>query len=223
MAITQDPQWHPVLPQITDPDLAIPSAARSGSRAGPVHVQQDEEMDTAPSRKGGFFHEHRFAIIVSIIILLIVIVILFMYLTRRGGKKKADRGDTSGQAPGAGPEEVNLEELNRLRAIRRQARTAGTAASATAGTATAASAAAGTAASAQARPQAAPAAAPPSTAVPAPPSTAPPARPPAPPVALAAGSATLQHVSASSTGHAEEDMDALISSLADEAAAAANE
>jgi hypothetical protein len=30
-------------------------------------------------------------------------------------------------------------------------------------------------------------------------------------------------VSASSTGHAEEDMDALISSLADEAAAAANE
>ncbi|NBV25672.1 MAG: hypothetical protein EBS05_27685, partial [Proteobacteria bacterium] len=125
MANTQDPQWHPVLPQITDPDLAIPSAARSGSRAGPVHVQQDEEMDTAPSRKGGFFHEHRFAIIVSIIILLIVIVILFMYLTRRGDKKKADRGDTSGPAPGAGPEEVNLEELNRLRAIRRQARTAG--------------------------------------------------------------------------------------------------
>jgi len=213
MANTQDPQWHPVLPQITDPDLAIPSAARSGSRAGPVHVRQDEEMDTAPSRKGGFFHEHRFAIIVSIIILLIVIVVLFMYLTRRGDKKKADRGDTSGPAPGAGPEEVNLEELNRLRAIRRQARTAGTApAAAGATTPASASTAASTAVSAQARPQAAA------------PSAAP-ARPPAPPVALppTPGIAPPQLMSASSTGHAEEDMDALISSLADEAAAAANE
>jgi hypothetical protein len=204
MANTQDPQWHPVLPQITDPDLAIPSVARGGSRASPVHVRQDEEMDTVPSRKGGFFHEHRFAIIVSIIILLIVIVVLFMYLTRRGGKKKADRGDTSGPAPGAGPEEVNLEELNRLRAIRRQARTAGTAAPAV-------TAAAGSAAPAQARPQAAAVA------------TTAPASVPASQVAQSPtpGGLPPQLVSASSIGHAEEDMDALISSLADEAAAAA--
>ena len=211
MANTQDPQWHPVLPQITDPDLAIPSAAKSGSRASPVHVRQDEEMDTVPSRKGGFFHEHRFAIIVSIIILLIVIVVLFMYLTRRGDKKKADRGDTSGPAPGAGPEEVNLEELNRLRAIRRQARTASAAAT---GTASAAAPAAGSAAPAQARPQAA--AVPPAAAAPARPAPLV-AQPPTP------GSAPSQLMSAASTSHAEEDMDALISSLADEAAAAANE
>jgi hypothetical protein len=219
MANTQDPQWHPVLPQITDPDLAIPSAAKSGSRASPVHVRQDEEMDTVPSRKGGFFHEHRFAIIVSIIILLIVIVVLFMYLTRRGDKKKADRGDTSGPAPGAGPEEVNLEELNRLRAIRRQARTAsaaatGTASAAATGTASAAAPAAGSAAPAQARPQAA--AVPPAAAAPARPAPLV-AQPPTP------GSAPSQLMSAASTSHAEEDMDALISSLADEAAAAANE
>ena len=112
----QNPQWHPVMPHITDPELApavdTPHPAQEWGAA----------VATPPPHKAGFFQEHRFAIIVGVIVVLIVVFITFMYLTRRSDKKKA--GEAVSPPTSTKPEEVNLEELNRLRAMRQQARTA---------------------------------------------------------------------------------------------------
>jgi hypothetical protein len=101
-----------------------------------------------PQPSKGFFQEHRFAIIVAIIVLGIIIVVLYMYLTRKGDKKKKalreeeaeppngtqlermfyGRGSPPGNAPAGaegGSEGVDLEELSRLRELRRKAKAPG--------------------------------------------------------------------------------------------------
>ena len=113
----QNPQWHPVMPHITDPELAP-----TGDALRPAQEWGGTAAVAPPPHKGSFFQEHRVAIIVGAIILLIVVFVIFMYFTRRSDKKK----DKEAADPPASskPEEVNLEELNRLRAMRQQARAA---------------------------------------------------------------------------------------------------
>jgi hypothetical protein len=115
--------WHPVRPEITDPDLAPPlirhpAAGAIGPAAGPAGLPESG----SPSGKGGFFKEHKFAIIIAVIVLLVVVVVLFMYMTKRGDKKKKPSDDGDPTPPGSGPEDVNMEELARLRDMRRQTR-----------------------------------------------------------------------------------------------------
>lgn len=115
----QSETWHPVTPQITDPDLA-PPAQEPGRVA---------ELEAPPAPSRSFFQEHKFALIVSAIIVVIVIVVVYVYITRRGDKKKkaAEGGAPTGPPPGPSAEDVNLEELARLREERRAARAMGAA------------------------------------------------------------------------------------------------
>ncbi len=106
MAGAEDQQWHPVLPQITDPDLA------------PVVCSTPQNIINTAVQKGNFLKDHKFTIIISIIVFLIVIVALYMYFTRRN-KKKLENTPAK-VAPGNGPEDINLEELNNLRSMRKQ-------------------------------------------------------------------------------------------------------
>lgn len=109
-----DQQWHPVMPQITDPDLAMPAVTATAAAAPmPAPVTQ-----TAAVQKQSFFQAHKFAIIITIIIVLIALVILYMWFTRKTEPTKATTS-----APAAPPPDINLEELNRLRALRRQIKT----------------------------------------------------------------------------------------------------
>ena len=95
-----DAQWHQVTPQITDPDLAPP-------RVIPPPVSP------VPVLKQSFFQEHRFIIIVVVIIVLITLVVLYMWFNKQSNKKP----DPTGPAAAV---DVNLEELTRLRELRRQ-------------------------------------------------------------------------------------------------------
>ena len=106
MAGAEDQQWHPVLPQITDPDLA------------PVVCSTPQNIINTAVQKGNFLKDHKFTIIISIIVFLIVIVALYMYFTRRN-KKKLENTPAK-VVPGNGPEDINLEELNNLRSMRKQ-------------------------------------------------------------------------------------------------------
>jgi hypothetical protein len=108
---------YSVRPQITDPDMMPPQAdtwpRREEARFDPLV----SGVTTAKSQ----FQSHKFTIIIAIVVILIVLIVLFMYLTRRGGKKAADPPIESGAAPPP-DETVDLEELARLRAVRRQVR-----------------------------------------------------------------------------------------------------
>jgi cytoskeletal protein RodZ len=109
-----DQQWHPVMPQITDPDLAMPAVtATAAAPSKPAPVTQ-----TTVVEKQSFFQVHKFAIIITVIIVLIALVILYMWFTRKTEPTKATTS-----APAAPPPDINLEELNRLRALRRQIKT----------------------------------------------------------------------------------------------------
>ena len=103
--------------------MGTPAVTPAGTPAGTL----------APRRrgKGGFFAQHRFALLVAGVVLVILAVVLYVYLTRRGGdpqSKAKGRGakeghpDDRGSTPAGG---VDLEELGRLRAARRQARGGG--------------------------------------------------------------------------------------------------
>jgi hypothetical protein len=107
MAGAEEQQWHPVLPQITDPDLAPVVCSSTPQNVINTVVQ-----------KSNFLKDHKFTIIISIIVFLIVIVALYMYFTRRN-KKKLENTPAK-VAPGNGPEDINLEELNNLRSMRKQ-------------------------------------------------------------------------------------------------------
>jgi FtsZ-interacting cell division protein ZipA len=96
-----------VLPQITDPDLAPVVCSSTPQNVINTVVQ-----------KSNFLKDHKFTIIISIIVFLIVIVALYMYFTRRN-KKKLENTPAK-VAPGNGPEDINLEELNNLRSMRKQ-------------------------------------------------------------------------------------------------------
>ena len=121
--------WHPVLPEISDPDLAPPPGAKTLA-AGAAGVAA--AAAAAAATGDGFFYTHRFAIIIAIIILIVVLVVLYMYLTRQSSKKVGPDADADTGArpdPGASseprqptPEEINLAELKRLRDMRRQAK-----------------------------------------------------------------------------------------------------
>jgi hypothetical protein len=128
--------WHPVTPHIDDPDLAPyperdPYEGFAGGFGGP---RGDPRGGSGPPPKGGkgsFFAQHRFALLVAGVVLVVLAVVLYVYLSRRGGDPQ---GKTKGRgAKEAHPEDlgttpaggVDLEELSRLRAVRRQARGGG--------------------------------------------------------------------------------------------------
>jgi cytoskeletal protein RodZ len=118
---SDNPEYHQVLPIITDPELAPPVVPMCGGL--PV-------IDVQSS--GGFFKNHKFAIIIAIIVLLIVIVVIFMMYSRRSQKSKdkkttEDNKDSppteSVQNPVKTSEEINMIELNRLRSMRKLQKT----------------------------------------------------------------------------------------------------
>lgn len=130
MAGAAAPQtWHPVTPQIDDPDLAPPPAATPAG-AEPHYAG----VAPPPAEQGSWFSEHKVTIIISVVILIILIVVIYVYLTRRGGrskKKNANDGEAADEPAGGGggppeaagvPNNVDLDELQRLRMSRQLAR-----------------------------------------------------------------------------------------------------
>jgi hypothetical protein len=145
--------YFPVMPTLTDPDAQLAAGigarrggeARAGVRnAAPDYAPaNDHAGEQQPPRQPpkGFFQEHKFAIIVAAIVLLIIVVVLYMYLTRKSDKRRKNNamreeadppngamfyGRGASPAPPSGPpsEEVDLEELRRLKEARRKSRAA---------------------------------------------------------------------------------------------------
>jgi len=121
-ARAQRPTWHPVTPQIADPDLApapaafAPPGAQLGAYPEPYPPERAHDQ---------FFSKHKFAIVVSAVVLIILIVVLYVYLTRRSSKQKGSAFLEKGGQPGGGtngggalPENFDVKELDRLRAAR---------------------------------------------------------------------------------------------------------
>lgn len=136
--------YIPVRPNISDPELVKQTHAPPGGshpayfhKGGPVsgdpsviQSQIPYSGNVQPKQAKGFFSEHKFAIVVATIILCIIIVALYVYLTRKGGKKKKkskeEHGSADGKHPDPGgtkgpPADADLEELHRLRDMRRAA------------------------------------------------------------------------------------------------------
>jgi hypothetical protein len=121
--------WHPVAPRITDPALKRPEPV--GEQHGPAEGGLPAQIQGQVAAGGqiappgdntgkGFFAQNKLAIILSVVVLLIFIVILYVYLTRRGeNKKSAADKDKSDQGGGQATETVvDMNEVNRLRALR---------------------------------------------------------------------------------------------------------
>jgi len=123
--------WHPVRPDITDPDLS-PNERHHMSMSLPQTAPGPTTQEQ--TTKGGFFSEHKIAIIIAVIVLLIFVVVIFVYMTRKGDKKAPPPGPPARPATGdtSNPESVNIEELRRLRETRRRARAAANSSSAAA-------------------------------------------------------------------------------------------
>lgn len=107
--------FHPVLPQITDPDLAPPIA-----------LCQTPVIDSTTSGSMGFFKTHKVAIIIAIVILLIVIVVIFMMYSKRHKTADStmqkdvpnvDNGTVSEKIKSS--DEINKDEIIQLRAMRK--------------------------------------------------------------------------------------------------------
>ncbi|GFR87943.1 hypothetical protein ElyMa_002505200, partial [Elysia marginata] len=116
MAAAHTQTWHPVTPQIADPDLVPPQASTEGIWG--------VSAEPAPpvSGEGLFARHHRFTLVALVVVLIICIVVVYVYLTRRGGNKKKSRasGREALQGVSHSEEMMDLDELNRLRAMRQQ-------------------------------------------------------------------------------------------------------
>lgn len=115
-------EWQPVLPQITDPDLAPVAQHSSGQANGQPDGHSDNDPGFDP--KTSFFKKHKFTIIIAVIVLIIVVVVVYVYITRRN-KKSAEHMEAIPGAPIAGsstPANINKEEVEKLREMRRAQR-----------------------------------------------------------------------------------------------------
>ena len=115
-------EWQPVLPQITDPDLAPVAQHSSGHANGQPDGHSDNDPGFDP--KTSFFKKHKFTIIIAVIVLIIVVVVVYVYITRRN-KKSAEHMEAVPGAPIAGsstPANINKEEVEKLREMRRAQR-----------------------------------------------------------------------------------------------------
>lgn len=106
--------WHPVTPQIADPDLAPPPGAGPGG-----------ELLAPPPASSSFFADHRLAIVVAVVVVVIVVVVMYVYLTRRATAEGTKSGAAQAPPPpppaGAIPG-ADRDELIRLRELRRRQR-----------------------------------------------------------------------------------------------------
>jgi hypothetical protein len=148
---TRENHWQPVLPRITDPDMApeeefmVENAKATSAEFG---ANSAKSMVAAGALTSGsymmnFFTQHKFKIIVAVVILLIALIILYMYITSKkktdggqpadlsaapmGGKPPPNKavGGAAGAVGGAGTgksSDPSLEELNRVKEMRRQAK-----------------------------------------------------------------------------------------------------
>jgi hypothetical protein len=91
--------YHPVQPNITDPNLKP-----HGSRISSVFMPTN----------GGFIQNHYIAIIIAVVVLIILLVIFYVYLTRQTDKKKDESSDNVN--------EIDNQELERLRNLRKRTR-----------------------------------------------------------------------------------------------------
>ena len=81
-----------------------------GGAAPPAPIKEDPE--------GGFFQNHKFAIIVAVVVLCVFLLVLYLYLTRRGGSKKKKK-DVENEG-GTAAQKVDMREVERFREMRRQ-------------------------------------------------------------------------------------------------------
>lgn len=146
---TQENHWQPVLPRITDPNLAPEDEEvyAKGGFTGPSFA--GGAAGTAISGGAGaaltrsavvmeFFSTHKIKIIVAVVILLIALIILYMYITTKAKSNVAEQklndttatlkgggtggAGTSGVGAGTKSGEPSLDELNRVKELRRQAK-----------------------------------------------------------------------------------------------------
>ena len=89
--------YHPVQPNITDPNLK-PYGSRISSAFMPT--------------SNGFIQNHYIAIICAVVVVIILLVILYVYLTRKSDKKKDESLDYIN--------DIDSQELERLQNLRKQ-------------------------------------------------------------------------------------------------------
>ena len=116
--MSQQQSWHPVTPNIVDPDLVPPKMLGRYSENNPL--SSGFQAGNAPKEKS-FFAKHKFAIIISVIVLVVLLVIIYVYLTKRGKKKDGKDGKANkANRPSRQvfPPNFDAAELNRIRAAR---------------------------------------------------------------------------------------------------------
>lgn len=96
------------------PYSGAPQPARPARAAGPPAAAA---ADPEPEEQPGFFQRNKVAIIVAVIVLAVFLLVVYLYVTRKNGsgrkRRELEEGDPEIQ-------EVNMEEVKRLRALRRQ-------------------------------------------------------------------------------------------------------
>jgi hypothetical protein len=97
--------WHPVLPQITDPDMV--------SKHDDSH-KVDYQQEYYPGQKSNFFHEHKFAIIIAVVILLITIIIIYVFIIKNSKKVPVKKDDNRKQL-----DHANIDEINKMHMYQR--------------------------------------------------------------------------------------------------------
>ena len=78
MATASTQSYHPVTPQIADPNLPPPAPPQPQMGGGDPGLGEPAGQP-APQSKG-FFADHKFAIIASVVVLIILVVLLYVYL-----------------------------------------------------------------------------------------------------------------------------------------------
>ena len=94
--------WHPVIPNITDPELI------------PLESEQAEILDACPAPN--FFQQYRTIIIAVVIIIVIIIIGVYFYMRRTKSNAKEE------SPPKPSVDKVNIDELRSLREARKKAK-----------------------------------------------------------------------------------------------------
>ena len=121
--------YHQVRPHITDPDLQRTDLQFAEVCRGGMSRDLPAQHTHAPAGGGlmppasDFFQDHGLAIMVAAIVLAVLTIILYVYLVHTTNARQASTKDGPPGGARGGPEtEIDLQELQRLRMMRRRAR-----------------------------------------------------------------------------------------------------
>lgn len=117
-----------IAPRLSGVSEAPARSSETNGQQGPAHYANlrhpppgnfGPRATTEDSDDRSFFQRHKVAIIVGIIVICIFLLVLYLYWTRRAGsgKKREELSPDGGEM-----QEVNMKEVEKLRALRRRRR-----------------------------------------------------------------------------------------------------